>query len=115
MPRDNADETVIGGRALPSESAGTDAAPDDQVRSTLPAAIGGYWIERLIGVGGMSRVYEARSRGDSTPVALKVLDARVAAESAMLRRFQREAQAIQSLAHDHIVPLFAYGNDLGAP
>ena len=79
----------------------------------LPKKIGNYEIHERIGRGGMAHVYRATSCVDNTPVALKVMDGRFADQTAMQERFRREAQAIQALHHDHIVPLHGYGDDDG--
>jgi tRNA A-37 threonylcarbamoyl transferase component Bud32 len=63
-----------------------------------------YQIMRLIGEGGMSRVYEARHlRLTSKRVAVKVLNGDLTREPQALGRFLREAEAIGALQHPNIV------------
>lgn len=71
----------------------------------LPESPAGYTIVSQIGRGGMATVYLARqhSVGDR-PVALKMLSGAVAG-GLTRERFRREALAIASLNHRHIVPV----------
>jgi len=63
-----------------------------------------YQVMRLIGEGGMSRVYEARHLRLSTKrVAVKVLNGELTRERQALGRFLREAEAIGALQHPNIV------------
>ena len=116
MRSNDFDKTSASGRGLtsgPEEAAERGHQTDSS--ADLPVSIGGYEIEQEIGRGGMSRVFRAKASSQEFPVALKVMEAGFAANSAMRHRFQREAMAIQSLKHDHIIPLYAYGDDQGTP
>lgn len=63
-----------------------------------------YQVLRLIGEGGMSRVYEARHmRLTSKRVAIKVLHGELTRQSQALGRFLREAEATGALQHPNIV------------
>src|SRR5262245_27015078 len=57
----------------------------------------------LVGAGGAGTVYRARQRTLDRTVALKVLFPRYSGEPEFARRFEREARALASLAHPHIV------------
>jgi hypothetical protein len=70
--------------------------------------IAGYTIERLLGRGGMARVYLATQRALDRRVAVKVLDAN-AAEPAAVQRFEQEARLIAKLSHPHIVGVYDIG------
>src|SRR5438034_695046 len=70
----------------------------------LPACIGRYRIERLLGQGGMGTVYLAYDPQLDRPVALKV--PRGDAASA---RFLREARAAAALRHPNICPIYDLG------
>src|SRR5690606_26420562 len=66
----------------------------------------GYRILRLLGEGGMGRVYLAEQRQPARQVALKLMrglhrDARL--------RFQREAELLAALEHPGIARLYATG------
>lgn len=93
------------------------------LEGTLPAGSeidGRYTIIRLIGRGGMGDVYLARRLASGTDgdgggpptVAIKVLHARLGTNSAITRRFLREAQAVRGLDHPNIVRVLEHGETL---
>jgi serine/threonine protein kinase len=67
--------------------------------------VGGYLLERLVGVGGMAAVYQARDERLGRVVALKLL----AGDEAVRMRFVREARAVAAVDHPHIIPVYAAG------
>ena len=67
--------------------------------------VAGYLLERLVGVGGMAAVYQARDERLGRVVALKVL----AGDEALRRRFIREARAVAAVDHPHIIPVYEAG------
>jgi serine/threonine protein kinase/tetratricopeptide (TPR) repeat protein len=79
---------------------------------TEPERIGRYEQLELVGSGGMGRVYSAYDPVLDRRVAVKVVRARAAGwmdvETAR-RRLLREAQALASLAHPNVVPVFDVG------
>ncbi|HET8933773.1 MAG TPA: serine/threonine-protein kinase [Polyangiales bacterium] len=63
-----------------------------------------YQILRMIGEGGMGRVYEARhTRLTSKRLAIKVLHADLSRQPQVVGRFLREAEATGALQHPNIV------------
>ena len=74
-----------------------------------------YEISRLLGAGGMGRVYLARDRSLSREVALKVLDERHADNPEFVERFRREAKAAASLSHPNIITVYDAGEDDETP
>lgn len=83
----------------------------------LPAAIGPYVIERVLGRGAMSVVYQARCPQHGL-TALKLLRAELLAgpeREATLIRFRREAEVGMRLVHPNIVRVFGHGETDGAP
>ena len=81
---------------------------------TLPERIGKYAIERMIGRGGMSVVYEGIDPEIKRAVALKVVEKMQLEErerNIILTRFKYEAQAAGRLIHQSIVTIFEYGED----
>jgi len=81
---------------------------------TIPETIGKYTVERLIGRGGMSIVYQAVDPSIQRAVALKVVDKLLLDENEreiILDRFKYEAQAAGRLIHPRIVTIFDYGED----
>jgi serine/threonine-protein kinase len=77
--------------------------------------IPGYEVEALLGRGGMGLVYKARHLGLNRFVALKMLIAGAYAGPHERARFQREAEAVASLRHAHIVQVHDVGDHEGWP
>ena len=67
-----------------------------------------YRIDEFLGRGGMAEVYCAWDTKRSVHVALKVLNEDLAEDYVFLRRFAREAQALELLQHPHIVRFFGF-------
>jgi serine/threonine protein kinase len=71
-----------------------------------PWQLGNYEILEQIGCGGMGVIYRARQRHSRRIVAVKrVLSYRADSHKA-LERFRREAQAVASLDHPNILPIY---------
>ncbi len=73
--------------------------------------IGAYALKRLLGQGGMARVYLARDVRLGRDVAVKVLDANLASHSGFRERFVHEARVAAALDHPNIVPIYDVGED----
>lgn len=71
--------------------------------------IGSYRVDAEIGRGGMGIVLRATQLGLNRPVALKILDPRLAADRAFTARFSREATILASLDSPHIIQIFDHG------
>jgi serine/threonine protein kinase len=81
----------------------------------LGADLGGFKILRLIGEGGMGRVYEARQAKPDRTVAVKVIRQGIVSEKTM-RRFEREAEFLGKLQHPGIAQILVvgtYSSDVG--
>src|ERR1700730_676691 len=82
--------------------------------SMVPGAtIGPYRIVEQIGRGGMATVYKAYQAALARYVAIKVLPAFFAEDTAFRERFQQEAIAIAKLRHPNILLVFDYGEEGG--
>ncbi len=80
---------------------------DDLVGLTLRDT---YTLTRLLGQGGMARVYEARhTRIPAKLYAVKVLRVDMTAHAEVAARFEREAHAIASVVHPNIVDVIDIG------
>ncbi|MFZ5896900.1 MAG: serine/threonine-protein kinase [Myxococcota bacterium] len=87
-----------------SETAPADSARDELLGVTLN---GTYAVERVLGEGGMGRVYLARhTRVAKKRVAVKVLREEFARNEEVLQRFQREAEAGASVSHPNVMTVF---------
>jgi serine/threonine-protein kinase len=81
---------------------GTALVDADEVVGTT--VTGTYIVTRILGEGGMGRVYEARhARIPSKRFALKMLHREFAEQTAILARFQREAEATSGVRSVHVV------------
>jgi streptogramin lyase/predicted Ser/Thr protein kinase len=80
-------------------------ATDSRIGST----IAGYRIERLLGHGGMGRVYLAEDTRLGRKVALKLLDPELADDQRFRDRFTRESRLAASLDHPNVVPIYEAG------
>src|SRR5512133_3824977 len=76
--------------------------------ATTDALADRYAIERLIGEGGMAKVYLARDLRHNRRVALKVLRADLGAVLGV-DRFQAEIEVTANLQHPNVLPLFDSG------
>ncbi|HEU5039029.1 MAG TPA: serine/threonine-protein kinase [Nocardioides sp.] len=76
-------------------------------------SLGPYRLVRRLGSGGMGVVHEAWDAGLARPVALKVLSPQLADDPAFRARFTREARAQAALTSEHVVPVYAHGEDDG--
>ena len=80
---------------------------------TVPAEVAGrYRIERRLGAGGMSTVFEATDTVLERAVAVKLLAEHLADDEAFVARFRREALAAARLQHPNVVQVFDSGQDL---
>jgi len=68
--------------------------------------IGNYQILEEIGRGGMGVIYRARQRHSRRIVALKRILSHHADAQETLARFRREAEAVASLDHPNILPIY---------
>jgi serine/threonine protein kinase len=75
--------------------------------------LGDFRLLREIGRGGMGVVYEAEQISLRRRVALKVLPFAAALDPRQMQRFKNEALAAAHLRHEHIVPVYAVGEERG--
>ena len=80
-------------------------------RVDMPDRVGRFRIERPIGQGGMSDVYEAFDPELGRHVALKVLSPMLGRNREFTDRFIRESRSAAALNHPHIVPIYEAGAD----
>jgi serine/threonine protein kinase len=77
--------------------------------------LGDYTIQKLLGRGGMSRVYQGYDQNLDRLAAVKVIsgDFVTTTEEEYTRRFQSEARAIARLRHPNIVGVYQFGRTEG--
>ena len=69
-----------------------------------------YRLERLLGVGGMSEVYQATHVRVPRGFAIKVLSHEAAQVREAVQRFRQEAEIASSLGNNHIVQVFDFNS-----
>src|SRR4051795_120897 len=74
-----------------------------------------FRLDEKIGAGGMSTVYRAFDPTLERWVAIKLMHRDISSDPDQLERFRREARAVASLNHPHIVTVIDAGEDDGAP
>ncbi|MET9964154.1 Stk1 family PASTA domain-containing Ser/Thr kinase [Streptomyces sp. NPDC006326] len=72
---------------------------------------GRYRIDARIAAGGMATVYRAVDTRLDRVLALKVMHPALAADTAFVDRFIREAKSVARLAHPNVVAVFDQGTD----
>ena len=78
------------------------------------ARFGNYDLIRPIDTGGMGEVYLAHQRSAfGRPVAIKIIRSDLVHDRIARARFLREAEVSAHLKHEHILPLFEFGEDQG--
>jgi len=69
--------------------------------------LGQFQVESFVESGGMSVVYRVKDLRRNIPLAMKVLKMDLVDENpSVIRRFRREARALQKLVHPDIVPFY---------
>ncbi len=92
----------------PSSKSGEISSSDLEALPRIP----GFAFERLIGSGGMGRVFKARDKTLDRWVAVKLLRSD---DPETLARFAREARAQAGIQHDHVCPVYEVGEADGRP
>jgi serine/threonine-protein kinase len=77
--------------------------------------IGKYRVVRIVGEGGMGRVYEATDPVIHRRVAIKTISQGVVQDPDTRARFLREAQAAGQLSHPNLITIFDVGEEGGSP
>jgi WD40 repeat protein len=75
--------------------------------------LGPFRVMNLLGAGGMGSVYRAIDVQLGRAVALKVMQTPRADAERARARFLREARTAAALQHDHVVPIYQFGEDNG--
>ncbi|HUB08374.1 MAG TPA: protein kinase [Myxococcales bacterium] len=88
--------------------------PEEPKQLPLPklgATLGSYKLVKLIGVGGMGRVYVAEHVRLGRKVALKLLLPEFATSPEVVQRFFNEARAVNQINHPNIVEIMDFIED----
>ena len=96
---------------------GRESLKEDRSRATdiSGTIFGEFEILDEIAQGGMGVVYRARQRSLNRLVALKLLGSGTIVSPDRVARFQTETEAVASIAHPNIVPIYGVGEVEGQP
>ncbi|MFY9315492.1 MAG: protein kinase [Burkholderiales bacterium] len=71
--------------------------------------IPGVKVLRLIGEGGMSRVYLASREGEDVPLVVKILRSEVTGDKKALERFIEEYNLVERIRSRHVARIYGHG------
>ena len=89
-----------------------DSSSGDEIH---PSLIGDYRIIRMLGAGGMGRVFEAEPLNGGPRVAVKILSSRLMANPVSVERFRQEGRLAAQIAHPRCVFVLGADADRGQP
>lgn len=72
-----------------------------------------FLVGELLGEGGFAVVFAVQDRKLSRRIAVKVLRPELTSSRSTVQRFVREAEAVASISHPHILPIFFVGEGEG--
>jgi serine/threonine-protein kinase len=81
-----------------------------ELEQLVSQQVPGYQMLEKLGQGGMGTVYKARQLSMNRLVAIKVLHARLARDSAFLERFRREAHTAARFSSNNVVQAIDVGS-----
>jgi eukaryotic-like serine/threonine-protein kinase len=96
--------------SAPAFAAEPELLGDDR-DALIGTQIGPYWVESVLGRGGMGVVYLARDERLGRKVGLKLLPQSLIADTTHLSRLKREARTASALNHPNIVTIHEIGFD----
>ena len=79
----------------------------------IGARLGNYRLEKLIGHGNRSAVYQAKDITTWQTVAVRVIDGDLSADRAFVGRFRQEIARAKAVEHPNILPILAQGEEEG--
>ena len=100
--------STVDGATIPNNSVSSSQqrVNDQYIGKTLD---GRYFVEAVLGEGGMGVVYRGRHKVIDKRVAIKILRMDMAADAEMVERFLNEAKAASSIGNPHIVDISDFG------
>ena len=90
----------------PVPDAASAAAGDAYIGKTIASK---FYVQKLIGAGGMGKVYKAQHLSLDKPVCLKMLRKNLLEDPSVVARFQREARASSRLNHPNSISVIDFG------
>ncbi|MCA9179159.1 MAG: protein kinase [Planctomycetales bacterium] len=109
-PTEQFDETVIVAGPVQTQASQLDDSSPRELDNLVGRRLDVYYIESLLGRGGMGHVFVARHQKLQRRCALKILSPRTSRrDEAYVRRFQQEGRAAAALNHPNITVIHAIG------
>ena len=109
----------VGSRETPGQAAATTAKAhrdeEGEPAIEVPASIGRYRVERLLGQGGFGLVFLAHDEQLDRQIAVKVPHARLIERPEDAELYLAEARTVALLDHPHIVPVYDVGGTAERP
>jgi len=111
----SSDEPLVGdggppaGSTHPTLAGPVDTGSEPPRPDAMPSVIAGHEVIRLLGQGGMGRVFLARDQQLGREVAIKMMLSNRAGDEAARQRFLRESRATAAVDHDNIVTIHQVG------
>jgi hypothetical protein len=91
------------------------AATGETVEQADPESISGYRLLRVLGAGGMGKVYEAEDVASGRRVALKLISADFVTSPETVQRFRQEGRLASMVIHPRCVFVLAAEEEAGRP
>ncbi|WP_442483797.1 protein kinase domain-containing protein [Aeoliella sp. SH292] len=83
--------------------------PEVELPAATPLKYADYVLEKLVGAGGMGKVFRARDKVSGAIVGVKSLHKSRQRDPRAVERFVQESQILQRLSHPHIVRVEGLG------
>lgn len=109
-------QVELNGAAIPVDEATVEVTPEFEPSTSahstpqIGTAIGRFFLERILGQGGMGQVFLAIDQSTQARVAVKVLRPQGDVAKA-IRRFRKEARLLSQLSNPNITRLIDSGQD----
>jgi hypothetical protein len=91
------------------------SGPVEKKEDADPESISGYRLLRVLGSGGMGKVFEAEDVATSRRVALKLISADFVTSSETVQRFRQEGRLASMVTHPRCVFVLAADEEAGRP
>jgi serine/threonine-protein kinase len=85
------------------------AQPEQQDPYIGQTINGKYFVNQVVGQGGMGQVYKATHLNLDRPIALKMLNKSFLSDPSIVQRFHREARAASRLNHSNSINVIDFG------
>jgi hypothetical protein len=115
LPPDATTELLPATAPAASEAETQACPPSPSTDAADPETVGGYRLLRVIGGGGMGKVYEAEDMVTGRRVALKLVSADYAGSADAVERFRQEGRLASLISHPRCVFVLAADEQAGRP